>query len=565
MVGSSLPRPGLVPQARSVTAPILDAVLHTLELHDFAIVDRLELDLSPGLNVLTGETGAGKSIVVDALQLLAGGRPDVGMIRGGAEAGLVQATFEDAGVQSAARRLSHNGRHTARVNGELVTVSELAERVGGLVVVFGQHAAQELQSAQAQRRQLDRLLPTEARAALERYRTTFDRLGEVHQRLAVLHEAERERSRRLDALTFQLNEIDGVAPKPEEHDELRSELSTLQHAERVQSGAAAAFAALSSEEPSAVALTAEAVRDLEAAGRYAPPLAQLATELKEALAALSAVSSEVEAFLADFDADPRRLDAVQARLAALEALIRKYGPDLAAVLDYRAQAAAELAELAGADDEIQQLEGEVAGLEEALTALAAEVSAARRAAATRLSAEVLPLLKQLGMPQARFEVAVTPTPKRQRHGVDQVSFLFSANAGEASMPVAAVASGGELSRIMLALNLVTGSDVRTLAFDEVDAGVGGATANHVAKLLARLAEGHQVLVVTHLAQVAAYAAAHFVVHKATAGGRTVTTVRRVEQAERPEELARMLSGTITDASLQHARELLAAAAGAVST
>ncbi|MFA5595597.1 MAG: DNA repair protein RecN [Trueperaceae bacterium] len=540
-------------------------MLHTLELHDFAIVDRLELDLSPGLNVLTGETGAGKSIVVDALQLLAGGRPDAGMIRGGADAGLVQATFQAADVQSAARRLSQNGRHTARVNGELVTVSELAERVGGLVVVFGQHAAQELQSAQAQRRQLDRLLPAEAKAALERYRANFDRLGEVQRRLEVLHEAERERSRRLDALTFQLNEIDGVAPRPEEHGELRTELSTLQHAERVQSGAAAAFAALNSEEPSAVALTAEAVRDLEAAGRYAPPLAQLAAELKDALAALGAVSSEVEAFLADFEADPRRLDAVQARLAALEALIRKYGPDLAAVLAYRAQAAAELEELAGADSEIQRLEREATDLDTALTALAAEVSAARQAAATRLSAEVVPLLKQLGMPQARFEVEVVQAPKRLRHGVDQVTFLFSANAGEPSLPVAAVASGGELSRIMLALNLVTGSDVPTLAFDEVDAGVGGATANHVAKLLARLAEGHQVLVVTHLAQVAAYATAHFVVHKAEAAGRTVTAVRRVGQEERPEELARMLSGTVTDASLQHARELLAAAAGTVPT
>ncbi len=540
-------------------------MLLTLELHDFAIVDHLELDLSPGLNVLTGETGAGKSIVVDALQLLAGGRPDVGMIRGGAEAALVQATFDHEGVQSAARRLSLGGRHTARVNGELVTVAELSERAGALVVVFGQHAAQELQAPQAQRRQLDRLLPPAARSCLAKYRQSFDRAAEVQSRLGVLQEAERERSRRLDTLEFQIAEIDAVAPNVDEQEVLLSELTTLQHAERLLSSGAAAHEALAGHEPSAVTLTAEALRELEVAGRYSEPLAQLAKELKEALTALSAVSTEVEAFLADFEADPRRLDAVQSRLAALEALVRKYGPDLEAVLEYRQRAATERAELQGADTEIDQLVAEAAALEETLAALSTELSAARQAAASTLAAEVEPLLHQLGMPQARFEVQVGRTPRRQRHGSDQVTFLFSANAGEASQPVSSVASGGELSRIMLALNLVTGSDVPTLAFDEVDAGVGGATANHVARLLARLADEHQVLVVTHLAQVAAYAGAHFVVEKRQSAGRTVTQVRRVQQSERPEELARMLSGTVTDVSLQHARELLEAASRTVAT
>lgn len=539
-------------------------MLLTLELHDFAIIDVLELELSPGLNVLTGETGAGKSIVVDALQLLAGDRAEVGMIRGGAEEALIQATFDHRDVQSAARRLNRNGRHTARVNGELVTVGELAERAGALVVVFGQHAAQELQSAQAQRRQLDRLLPAAARSCLADYRQAFDRASEVQSRLNVLYEAERERSRRLDTLEFEIAEIDAVGPSVDEQEELRSELTTLQHAERLLNSGAAALAALEGHEPSAVSLTADAQRELEQAGRYSQPLAQLAKDLKEALGALSAVSSEVEAFLADFESDPQRLDAVQGRLAALEALVRKYGPDLEAVLAYRDSAEREREELQGADAEIGQLEAEAADLEERLTELSSQLSAARRAAAGALAAAVVPLLHQLGMPQARFEVQVTPTAKRQRHGADQVTFLFSANAGEASQPVSAVASGGELSRIMLALNLVTGSDVPTLAFDEVDAGVGGATANHVARLLAQLAEEHQVLVVTHLAQVAAFAGAHFVVEKRQAAGRTVTAVRRVQESERPEELARMLSGTVTEVSLQHARELLEAASRQVS-
>lgn len=536
------------------------AVLHTLELRDFAIVELLELELSPGLNVLTGETGAGKSIIVDALELLTGGRPDAGMIRGGAEASLVQATFEGTDLQSAARRLATSGRHTARVNGELVTVGELAERVGRSVVVFGQHAAQELQSPQAPRRQLDRLLPAEASVALDEHQRAFEHAAAVHLRLAELREAQRERSRRVDTLTFQLGEIDAVAPSPEEHAALRAELAALQHSERVLSGGAAALGALSSEEPSATALTVAALRELVAAGRYAAPLAQLADELKEALTSLNAVGSEVEAFLADFEADPGRLDAVQARLAALEALNRKYGPDVAAVLAYRADAASELRALEGADNEIAELEAELVRLEAELERLGSHLTEARRKAATRLTAGLTPLLQQLGMPQARFSVELRQAPKRQRHGHDVVSFLFSANPGEERLPVGAIASGGELSRIMLALNLITGSDAPTVAFDEVDAGVGGATAHHVARLLARLAQEHQVLVVTHLAQVAAYAAAHYVVEKTESAGRTATTVRSVPAGERRTELARMLSGTVTDASLQHAEELLDAAA-----
>ncbi len=536
-------------------------MLHTLELQDFAIIDRLELELSPGLNVLTGETGAGKSIVVDALHLLTGGRADAGMIRSGAESSLVQATFEGAPVTSASRRLAQS-RHTARLDGELVTVAELSERVGSLAVVFGQHAAQELQSAAAQRRQLDRLLPPDAREVLARYREAFDRLAELEQRLAQLREAERERSRRLDVLAFQIDEIDAVAPKAGEEEELQAELSTLQHAERIVLGGSAALAALDGDDPNAATLTADAVRELEAAGRHAPALAALARDLKEALGALGAISTELEAFLSGFEADPKRLDAVQARLAALEGLKRKYGADVAAVLAFRQEAAAERAALERADEDIAALEAERSVLDASLTELARRLTAERRKAGDALAAGVVPYLRQLGMPQARFEVALSAAPRRLKHGVDEVRFLFSANPGESTAPVTEIASGGELSRIMLALNLVTGSDVPTVAFDEVDAGVGGATANHVAALLGQLSEAHQVLVVTHLAQVAAFADAHFVVEKGQADGRTVTRVRRVDAAERPAELARMLSGKVTEASLKHAQELMDAAKAA---
>jgi len=539
-------------------------VLHTLELRDFAIVDELELDLAEGLNVLTGETGAGKSIVVDALELLSGGRPDAAMIRAGAEAALVQATFEAAPLASASRRVAANGRHGARLNGELVTVAELAEAVGAQVRVFGQHSAGQLLSHASQREQLDRLLPAADSAVLERHRSAFAELQAATKALEQLEGARRERSRRLDTLAFELQEIDGARPRLGEDERLSEELAALQHAERIMLAGAAAFAALGGEEGNAVSYAASALRELEGVGRYAPALADLARDLRELVSGLGAVSTEVEAFLSDFQADPQRIDAVQARLATLEALKRKYGPDLGAVIAYRNAAEAEAVALGGADEEIARLQAEASNLAAELDGLAARLSAARERAGAALEAGVLPLLRQLGLPKAGFGALVRPAAKRGKHGQDEVSFEFSANPGEPRRRVADVASGGELSRIMLALHLVTGSDLSAVVFDEVDAGVAGATANHVGALLARLARKRQVLVVTHLAQVAAFADAHFKVEKVQAGGRTVARVQRLAPEERIAELARLLSGTLTDTSLRHAEELLERARATVT-
>ncbi len=530
-------------------------MLRTLELQDFAIVDQLALDLGPGLNVLTGETGAGKSIVVDALGLLAGGRADASMIRDGSQGALVQGVFEGAPLSSASRRLSAAGRHAARIDGELVTVAELGERGAALVTVFGQHAANELPSPAFQRELLDRLLPEDASAALARYRVAFERATRVRRDLEASHAAERERARRIDVLDHQIHEIATEKIEPDEDGRLQAELDGLQHAERIVSAAARAFTVLSDADENAVALAAEAQRELEAAGRHARALADLARDLRDAVTALGAVATELEAFLADFEADPARLDAVQARLARLDDLKRKYGEDLASVVAYRAEAEAERARLEAAEVDAARLERELADLQAELDGLARVLGAARRNAATELERAVEPLLHRLGMPKARFAVEVASLASPGPHGAEQVRFLFTANAGEAPQPLASVASGGELSRAMLALHLVTGSDVPTMVFDEVDAGIGGATARHVGALLRRLARTHQVLVVTHLAQVAAYADEHVLVRKSEVGGRTVVRAERLERDERPAELARMLSGAVTEASLRHAREL----------
>lgn len=534
-------------------------MLRVLELRDFAIVASLTLDLGPGLNVLSGETGAGKSILVDALTLLAGGRPDAGQIRAGATAALVQGEFEGEQVASAARRLAVNGRHAARLDGELVTVSELAAKTASLIAVYSQGSAQELQSPAAQRARLDGLLSTKHRAVLAQHAEAFQRLAEANHELAALRAREREAARLFDSLSHQLAEIDAATLTVGEEEELAAELGQLEHAERVINAAAAASSALSGEEPGAVALVAAAARELAVAARHAPSLKALHAELEEALVGLGAIASEVERFLASFELDPARLDAVQARLAAIERLKRKYGDDVIAVLAFREEVARQLGAIADLEDDILHLERETEELTHATAQLADELSAARSEAADRLALAMTPLLAELGLPRARFSAALEPAPRPHAAGNDRVRFVFSANPGEPLGDLAEVASGGELSRLMLALHLVTGADHPTLVFDEVDAGVGGATANAVGRLLKRLSVGRQVLVVTHLAQVAAFADEHFVVDKGEEGGRTVATVRHLDTSERPQELARMLSGKITEASLRHAAELMATA------
>lgn len=534
-------------------------MLRVLELRDFAIVASLTLELGPGLNVLSGETGAGKSILVDALTLLAGGRPDVSQIRAGSQAALVQGEFEGSDVTSAARRLTVNGRHAARLDGELVTVAELAARTGALIAVYAQGSAQELQSSAAQRVRLDSLLPEEQRAVLARHGESFARLVAVREELAALRAREREAARLQDTVSRQLAEIDAAALAAGEEERLAAELEELEHAERVINAAAAAASALDSDEPGAIALVAAAARELAAGARHAASLKPLHSELEEALVGLSAIAAELERYLASFELDPVRLDAVQARLAVIEKLKRKYGDDVAAVLAFRDELARELVQIDDLADTIAQREHEADELARATARLAAELTIARTQAAERLAQAMTPLLAELGLPRARFRAAIEPAPRSHAAGDDRVRFEFSANAGEPLGDVTEVASGGELSRLMLALHLVTGSDHPTLVFDEVDAGVGGDTANAVGRLLKRLSVDRQVLVVTHLAQVAAFADEHFVVGKAEADGRTVATARRLAPSERPRELARMLSGKVTEASLRHAVELLATA------
>lgn len=529
-------------------------MLSALELRDFVLVATARLDAHPGLNVLTGETGAGKSLLVDALGLLTGVRAESGLIRRGARRALVQAEFAHGEPGSASRALVAEGRNHARLDGELVTVAELARAVGARVAVFAQHAQQALLSPTAQRESLDRLLDERGADAAAAWRTAWHERRDGSTELDRLRADARQRLQRADLLDLQVAEIDAADLEIGEEERLASEARRLRHADRIRQGVASALAGLDAE-GGAVETLLRSRRDLDDAARLDDRLAALTRDLADAAQGAQAVASELQAFLDDVDADPRRQDQVESRLAALQRLFAKYGDGSAAVLAFRAAAAEERADLDAHDLRTDQLEARVAELDARLAELAGELRASRRDAAARLSHEVGPLLARLELDGARLEIAVEPTEPGP-HGGDRIRFDFAADPGEALAPLAQAASGGELSRVMLALWLVTGSDRPTLVFDEVDAGVGGRAAAAVGELLAELARRHQVLVVTHLAQVAAHADHHVRVGKHASDGRTTTVVEPLGDAERERELARMLAGHEGDAAIVTARDLL---------
>jgi DNA repair protein RecN (Recombination protein N) len=531
-------------------------VLRSLELFDFAIADRVSVELGAGLNVLSGETGAGKSLLVDALALLAGGRADVGVVRSGRASALVQATWTDGPSLTVARRVVREGRNLARIDGEVVTVAELQSTLAPRLGIFGQHAYQTLLDGVEQRAMLDRRLDPAAAAAWAAYRSAWAERQEVRERLAALRSAVRDRARALDLLRYQVDEIDAARLRAGEDADLDARLEALRHLERVRSGVVEALSALAAIEGSAADRLTEAVRALSAAARHDASLRPLQGELADAATAVQAIAGELETALERLEAEPGELDRLEARRAEIEALERKYGAGVEGVLRMRAALAAELDGLARADADDADLARRDGELTDVIERTARTVGEGRRRVAAELAPAVVEVLRALALPHARFEVELQPLPEPGPSGAERVAFRFGANLGEPLGGLRDVASGGELSRVMLALHAAAGSDVPTLVFDEVDAGLGGRTGRAVGEVLARLARDRQVLVVTHLAQVAAFADHHLRVDKTEAEGRTVTRVVRLDGDDRVAELARMLAGDDGVAARRHAKALL---------
>ena len=519
-------------------------MLEALEVRNLAVIEHTEVAFGPGLNVLTGETGAGKSLLVDALALLLGGKAEPGMIRPGAEAALVTAWIDG---EAYSRRIG--ARSTPRIAGEVVTLEELSRAVGARVALFAQHAAQTLVRRETQRRMLDALLPPELLAA---YRETYARFRRLTEELAALKEAARERAQRIDLLRFQIREIEEAALAPDEEEELLAERTRLRHLDLLRERLGEALELLAGE-ADALGLVGRAAAAVEAAARHDPALAPLAAELEGSESALQALARELEDRLLALEADPERLGEVEARLARIQRLKQKYGDTVEAVLAYLERAKKELDTLQNAEDRLTALEAERAETEAKLKERGQALSKAREEAARRLEAGVRKELAALGMPEARLEVRLEPLGEPGPHGLEEVQLFFTANPGLSPAPLEKAASGGELSRTLLALLLSSGLEAETVVLDEIDAGVGGEAARALAERLGRLAERHQVIVVTHLPQIAARASRHYRVRKEK--GRAWAEL--LEGEARVREIARMLSGGYEPEALEHARALLA--------
>jgi DNA repair protein RecN (Recombination protein N) len=558
-------------------------MLHDLHITDLGVIDDAHLEVDAGLNVLTGETGAGKTMVVGALTLLLGERSNPGTVRAGRAAAVVEARLslddEPAALAALAeaglddedgevvitRQVTSSGRSRVSLQGRMATVGALTDLVGPLVEIHGQHDFQGLLKPAVQRDLLDRFAGPETLALRAAFATAWRRLRAVTAELDQLTSRAADMAREADVLRYQLAEIDAAELRPGEKAELEAEAERLANTESLRDAAAEAHAYLSGTDDEGGATTAlgTAARRLTGAGTSDPELATLGERATGLAADLADLASALRAYAEGVAADPARLAEAGDRIARIRDLERKYGDTEEAVLAFAGTARARLEELEGGEVRTGALETEAAELRAELERTGAQLTAARRAAAERLSTAVLAELAELAMPNARFAVRVDPNPSGgAEDGHDHIELELAANPGAPPRPLAKAASGGELSRVMLALKVVLAGVDRTptLVFDEVDAGVGGRTAAAVGRRLALLARRHQVLVVTHLPQIAAYADRHFTVEKSAGEHATTTVVRPLDDAGRRTELSRMLGGMAESGLAQaHAEELLAAA------
>jgi DNA repair protein RecN (Recombination protein N) len=580
-------------------------MLVELAIRDFAIIDAVQIAFHPGLNVLTGETGAGKSILIDALGAVLGDRVSAELVRGGARSASVDATFDlnlianaseitrvlseldvelEDGIVILSREIHSSGRSNARLNGRPTTASILTQ-VGGLLVdIHGQSDHLSLLKPAAQLDMLDRFAQVEDERA--QFAATLRSLRSTRQALADTLAGARDRMQRIDLLQFQVDEIRRANLQPGEEEELTSERGRLANADRLASDAAAAYVAIAGGEDDAPGAGLPVLRQaallLEEMSALDPATTPLKERLNELVYLLEDVAADARSYRDGIEADPARLAAVEERLAALRQLKRKYGADVTEILAFGAAAEDELARLTGSESDAEALAAREEHLGAEAGVQAAELSARRKAAATQLAADVEHAIESLNMGSAQFSVSVEqsedplgiPVPSADgpkariaadATGVDRVTFQIAPNPGEGLKPLSKIASGGETARLMLALKSILSEVDRTptLVFDEIDVGVGGRSGQVVGEKLWDLAANHQVIAITHLPQIAAFADAHFQIAKLELDGRVVSTVNELELSARQQELAAMLDGTpTTPSSVKAAKEMLARAASA---
>ncbi len=558
-------------------------VLHELRIENLLLIERAELRLEPGLNAITGETGAGKTVLAHSLDLLLGGRARPQIVRPGAPEAYVEGAFsvpegmfqdpgleelrerlpEDAEEIVLGRRIGASGRTSAFIQGRSASAADLQALGSRLLAFYGQHEHRRLMLASAQLDILDSFAGAEQ---LERRRAYGEAHGEVsalRRELDELREREGVRERDLDLLRFELAEIEAAAPDAGELAELAAERERLRHAEGLRAAASGALGAIADPDAeggasSAVAAAGGSLADVEGVDAE---LDALTARIRALALELDDVGAELRSYLDSLEADPARLDAVEERLGAVDRLERKHGGSVEAVLEHAERCRAEIARLENAEEVAADLEGRIARATERRAELAKRLTAGRRKAGKQLAAQVGEELAALAMDGASLEVSLEPHPDGfGAHGAERVELRIATNAGMPLSPLREAASGGELSRVMLALTGLGGAEERTLVFDEIDAGIGGTTARAVGERLRALGEAGQVVCITHLPQVASLAAANFSISKRLAGDGTEATVTRVHGEELVGEICRMLGADAGDeAATRHARELLAAA------
>ena len=551
-------------------------MLELLHIENIAIIEAADIEFAPGFNALTGETGAGKSIVIDSLSAVLGQRTSRELIRTGAEKAFVSAAFsgmapeltEELGIQPEAdgtlllqREIQTDGKNVCRVNGRPVTVGQLRALGARLLNIHGQHDGQQLLDEEQHIVYLDSFGRVESLAIT--YAEKYKNFTDIRRQIGALQMDEAEKARRVDTLQYQIEELRRAKLTPGEEEELTARRGMLRNAEKFLGAVAGADYALNGDDSGGGALSAlrQAQDALSGVRHLDDAFGQLYERLGEAYSEVYDIAATVEDKRGELDVSPGELDRVESRMDLLYRLKKKYGATVEDMLDYQARCEAELAQIEDAGDTLARLEQALSKAEKEARQAAQALSDARKAAADRLTAQILTELQQLDMGKIRFAVDFAEKPL-DSDGMDTVRFLMSANVGEELRPIHKIASGGELARIMLAMkNVLSEQDhVGTMVFDEVDTGVSGRAAQKVAEKMARISRRKQVLCVTHLPQLAAMADTHFSVEKGERGGRTYTEVRRLDREQRRRELARLTGGShVSQTMLDGAEELLAQA------
>ncbi|MDN3426785.1 DNA repair protein RecN [Microbacterium sp. APC 3898] len=558
-------------------------MLRELDIRNFAIIDALTVSFSEGLTVLTGETGAGKSIIIDAVHLLAGGRGSQEFIRHGAKKAEIEGLFsldddqhpvfrrlEEFGIMWSdgdillRRELNDKGKNVCRINGKLVTISILREVGAALIDIHGQHETQELMDEKQHLYLLDQFAGKILAKSKESYHHTFDKYTKLKREFSSYTENEQQIAQRIDLLTFQLQEIEAAELVIGEEEELVAERKKLQNFNKIYESISAAHEAIQGESKG-LDWIGSAMSELEHAASVDETFTGSSETLSGAFYLIQDTGTEIKRILDDMEFDPARLNDIEQRLAVIQSLKRKYGASVEDILLYHEKQTDELDKLVNRDQRYQLDQEKLKELTDDLRVEAEELTILRKKAAKSLGKAIMEQLKELHMAKASFEVNFgnLPNGRFDRNGHDSISFYISTNLGEPLKPLTKVASGGELSRMMLALKTIFSKHqgITSIIFDEVDTGVSGRVAQAIAEKIAAISVHSQVLCISHLPQVAAMADQHLFIEKKVDKQRTTTAVTELDGRERTEEMSRMLSGAeITDLTLQHAEELLSLAA-----